>query len=124
MQAMAKTTALISIIIILVFVTGAPSWSKETPSWWPKALKEAQQGGYALTTPRETQALYDSGDDFLILDVRPDYEYKKGHLPKAGNFEVDLGDRLDMKPEKKASFEKVLGQNKDRSIVIYCRSFR
>jgi 3-mercaptopyruvate sulfurtransferase SseA len=121
---MTKAVSLISIIIILVFVTGVPSWSKETPSWWPQAMKEAQKGGYELTTPGETQALYESGDDFLILDVRPDYEFNKGHLPKAGNFEVDLGDRLNMKPEKKALFEKVLGPDKDRLIVVYCRSFR
>ena len=111
-------------IVILVLITGVQSWSKETPSWWPQAMKAAQKGGYALTTPRETQLLFESGNDFLILDVRPDYEFKKGHLPQAGNFEIDLGDRLDMKPERKASFEKALGPDKERLIVIYCRSFR
>jgi rhodanese-related sulfurtransferase len=100
------------------------SWSKENPVWWSSALAEAQKDGYALTTPEKTQNLYASGNNFCIVDVRPDYEFKAGHLPGAKNFEIDLGDRLELKPQKANAFKKVLGTEKNRLIVIYCRSFR
>ena len=112
----------IFILLILVFI--GPSWSKDMPVWWPSSLAEAKKDGYVLTTPAEIQALYASGDNFLIVDVRPDYEFNTGHLPEAKNFEIDLGDRLALKPQKAEDFRKVLGTNKNRAIVIYCRSFR
>jgi 3-mercaptopyruvate sulfurtransferase SseA len=121
---MKKTLILSSILILLVLVVIGPSWSKGTPVWWPSALSEAQKDGYDLTTPQEIQTLYASGNDYFIVDVRPDYEFKTGHLPGAKNFEIDLGDRLDLKPQKAEAFRKVLGADKNREIVIYCRSFR
>ena len=87
-------------------------------------MAESQKDGYALTTPQEIQNLYATGTNYIIVDVRPDYEFKAGHLPGAKNFEIDLGDRLDLKPQKADAFSKVLGTDKNREIVIYCRSFR
>ena len=121
---MRKTFILPSILILLVLVAIGPSWSKGTPVWWPSAIAEAQKDGYALTTPQEIQNLYASGNNFFMVDVRPDYEFKTGHLPEAKNFEIDLGDRLDLKPQKADAFRKILGTDKGRLIVIYCRSFR
>ena len=115
---------LLYILILLMLVVTGPSWSSDNPVWWPSALAEAQKDGYGLTTPDEIQALYASSDNYLIVDVRPDYEFKAGHLPGAKNFEIDLGDRLGLKPPKADAFEKVLGADKNRTIVIYCRSFR
>ncbi len=119
-----KTVISSSILILLVLVVSGPSWSKDSPVWWPSALAEAQKDGYALTIPEEIQTLNASGDNYFIVDVRPDYEFKAGHLPGAKNFEIDLGDRLDLKPQKADAFRKVLGTDKSRVIVIYCRSFR
>ena len=113
-----------SILILLVLVVISPSWSKDTPVWLPSAFAEAQKDGYALTAPEEIQRLYASGHNYFIVDVRPDYEFKAGHLPGAKNFEIDLGDRLDLKLQKADAFRKVLGTDKSRVIVIYCRSFR
>ena len=110
-------------ILLILFVTG-PSWSKANPVWWPSALAEAQKDGYTLATPEDVQNLYCSGTSYLIVDVRPDYEFNTGHLPGAKNFEIDLGDRFDLKPQKADAFKKVLGTDKHRKIVIYCRSFR
>ena len=121
---MRKTIILSSTLIFLLLVVIGPSWGKDTPVWWPSALAEAQKDGYALTTPQDIQTLYSSGNDYFIVDVRPDYEFKTGHLPEAKNFEIDLGDRLDLKPPKADAFRKVLGTDKNRPIVIYCRSFR
>lgn len=92
--------------------------------YWERAKEEAKREGYFLVTYESLKTLYDSKADFMIVDVRPCYEYKDGHLPKAVNLEFDLGDRLGIKPEKREAFEKLLGPDKDRLIVIYCRSFR
>ena len=121
---MKKTIIPTSILILMVLVFISRSWSNTTPVWWPSALAESQKDGYALTTPQEIQSLYASGNDFFMVDVRPGYEFKAGHLPGAKNFEIDLGDRLDLKPQKADAFRKVLGTDKGRVIVIYCRSFR
>jgi predicted sulfurtransferase len=121
---MRKIFILPSILILLVLVVIGPSWSEDTPVWWPSVLAEAQKDGYALITPQEIQNLYASGSNYIIVDARPDYEFKTGHLPGAKNFEIDLGDRLDLKPQKADAFGKILGTDKNRLIVIYCRSFR
>ena len=121
---MKKTIILPTVLIQLVLVFTGQSWSKDNPVWWPSALAEAQKDGYALTTPQEIQDLYASGSNTIIVDVRPDYEFKTGHLPGANNFEIDLGDRLDLKPKKADAFRKILGADKNREVVIYCRSFR
>ena len=121
---MRKTIILPSILIFLVLVVSGPSWSKAKPVWWPTALAEAQKDGYTLTTPEDVQNLYCSGTSYLIVDVRPDYEFNTGHLPGAKNFEIDLGDRFDLKPHKADAFKTVRGSDKHRKIVIYCRSFR
>ena len=121
---MRKTFILPSILILLVLVVIGPSWSKDNPVWWPSALAEAQKDGYALTTPQEIQTLYASDNDYFMVDVRPDYEFNAGQLPGAKNFEIDLGDRLGLKPQKAEAFKKILGADKDRLIVLYCRSFR
>ena len=121
---MKKNIILICITSLLVVVAAGSSLGSESPVWWPQALTEAEREGYALTTPEDIQALYDLNQDHPILDVRPDYEYQSGHIPGAENFEIHLGDRLDMKPDRKAAFKRILGPDQNRMIVIYCRSFR
>jgi hypothetical protein len=123
-QVMKKNFIPSSILILMVLIFIGPSSSEETPVWWPTALAEAQQDGYVLTTPQELRELYDSGGNFTVVDVRPDYEFNTGHLPEAKNFEIDIGDRLELKPQKAEAFKNVIGSDKDRVIVIYCRSFR
>ena len=121
---MKKIVVLPAILILLLLVVTGPAWSQDMPVWWLSALTEAQKDGYGLTSPEEIQILYASGSDYFMVDVRPDYEFKTGHLPGAKNFEIDLGDRLELKPQKAKAVEKVLGTDKNRVIVIYCRSFR
>lgn len=48
----------------------------------------------------------------LLLDVRTQEEFRAGHIDGAKNISVsDLGSRMGE-----------LGKNKDRAIVVYCRS--
>jgi rhodanese-related sulfurtransferase len=104
-------------------LTYAAAGSREEPSWLGQARDEAKQDGYELISALELKALYDAGKDFAIIDVRPGYEYREGHLPHAKNLEFDLGDRLELKPEKQAALIELLGPDKRRMIVFYCRSF-
>ena len=119
-----KRYAFIVLGFFLMIAGTSNVWAGATPVWYPEALSEAGKEGYTLTTPKEVSQLHASGKELLILDVRPDYEFRAGHLPEAKNFEIHLGDRLQMKPDKKNAFREVLGKEKDRLVVIYCRSFR
>ncbi|MCX5881636.1 MAG: rhodanese-like domain-containing protein [Deltaproteobacteria bacterium] len=113
------------VILILVMgtLTAAAPDSREQPAWLQQAWNEARQDGYELISIPELKALYESGKDFSIIDVRPEYEYRDGHLPHATSLEFDLGDKLELKPDKQAALIRLLGPDKQRMIVIYCRSF-
>ena len=124
---MSKHLSIISVVILIlaIFLLRATiTIAEEQPLWWEQAEAEARREGYGLITLDELESLYQSDKDFLVLDVRPDYEYKRGHLPKAANLEFHLGERLTLDPVKRKEFEGLLGPEKDRTIVIYCRSFR
>ena len=116
-----------SVILILVLglltATAAAAGSREEPSWLQQARNEAKNDGYELISALELKALYESGKDFTIMDVRPEYEYRDAHLSNAKSLEFDLGDKLELTPEKQAALIHLLGPDKQRLIVIYCRSF-
>lgn len=114
----------ITFSVIFLFLFTVPTFGKKMPLWWEQAEAEAIRVGYALITLDELKSMYEADKPFLILDARPDYEYKRGHLPKAANLEFHLGERLTLDPAKRKEFEKLLGPDKDRTIIIYCRSFR
>jgi rhodanese-related sulfurtransferase len=113
----------ITFFLVLGFLTSAGADNLEQPAWLQQARDEARQEGYELITALELKALYESGKDFTIVDVRPEYEYRDGHLPQAKSLEFDLGDKLDLTPEKQVALINLLGPDKQRMIVIYCRSF-
>ncbi len=102
----------------------AKSPEKDLPLWWLDTLKRAGTGGYNLITFQEFKDLIQSGKDFILLDVRPDYEYKDGHIAGALNFEFHLGHRSNLEPERAEALKTLLGPDQDRLIVTYCRSFR
>jgi len=121
---MMKYIIAIQNILFLVFLFSPGAIGYEYPTWWKQVVDEAERDGYGLVTPEGLKALYDSGEDFLIVDVRPQYEFQQAYLPKAVNFEFDPGDRLQLKTDKRNAFKELLGPDKNRKIIMYCRSFR
>jgi rhodanese-related sulfurtransferase len=114
----------IASLLACLFFAAAPVAAEGQPLWWEQAEVESKKGGYTLLSLDDLKAIYDSQKPALFVDVRPDYEYNRGHLPKAVNLEFDLGERLALKAEKRQAFEKILGSDKTRTVVIYCRNFR
>ena len=97
---------------------------ENVPLWWSDTHKRAVAGGYELLNLQELQALVQSEKEVVLLDVRPDYEYREGHMPGALNFEFHLGHRAGLEPESAKELKALLGKDRGRLIVTYCRSFR
>ena len=94
------------------------------PLWWPDAQKRAESAGFGLIGFHELQGLLKSPKEFVLLDVRPDYEYTDGHITGALNFEFHLGHRSRLAPERAEALKALLGPDRNRLIVTYCRNFR
>lgn len=91
-----------------------------------KLVREVQRGGYDLATTQELKQWIDDGQDMLIVDTMP-YEasFKKQHVPGAVQFlfpipDMDEWDTNETAGKTQADFEKLLGPDKNKRIVIYC----
>ena len=76
--------------------------------------REEQEAVYMNITPEEAKKLMDTETDYVILDVRAQYEYDQGHIPGA----ILIPDT-----EINTRAESVL-TDKDQLILVYCRSGR
>ncbi|MGA2623024.1 MAG: rhodanese-like domain-containing protein [Bacteroidota bacterium] len=62
------------------------------------------------TSPEKVKSRLDRGDDFLLIDIREDHEWEKGHIVRA----IHLGKGIIERDIEK------LVPSKDREIVLYC----
>ncbi|MGB8426027.1 MAG: MauE/DoxX family redox-associated membrane protein [Desulfobacterales bacterium] len=91
-----------------------------------KLVREVQRGGYDLVTTAEFKQWIDGGKDMVIVDTMPYTDsYKKQHVPGAVQFLFPIPDmnEWDMKEtdgKTKEEFVKLLGDDKNKPIVIYC----
>ena len=97
---------------------------ENVPLWWPDTQRRAEAAGYKLINFQELQALIQSEKEVVLLDARPDYEYRDGHIPGARNFEFHLGHKSRLEPERAEALKVFLGKDRHRWIVTYCRSFK
>lgn len=91
-----------------------------------KLVREVERGGYGIVTTEELKGWIDSGKKMVIVDTMP-YEasYQKAHVPGAVQFLFPIPDMnewdTDLTDGKtREDFMKLLGDDKDRIIVIYC----
>jgi rhodanese-related sulfurtransferase len=57
----------------------------------------------------------------LIVDTMPKQDsYDKEHIPGAVQFEFPIEEMKEMPAEQQAAFDKLLGDDKARPIVVYC----
>ena len=115
---------LVSLFVLGLAGSSMAEWgSKEldTEKIAVNLLKEVERGGYKVVTTAELKGWIDQKKDMLIVDTMP-YEdsYKKQHVPGAVQMEFPIPELTQLDENKKAEFEKLLGPNKDRLIVIYC----
>ena len=86
-----------------------------------KFEREVERGGYNVVTTQELKGWLDQKKDMLIVDTMPPDNFRKQHIPGAVNFEIQRHPELtEMSDKMKADFEKLLGPDKDRTIIFYC----
>jgi len=110
------------------FAFGQSKFEKEvvTEASAIKLLREVQRGGYDVVTTEELHKAIDAGEDVLIIDTMP-YEdsYKKNHIPGAKQFLFPIPEMVEWDTEATggksiADYESLLGEDKDKKIVVYC----
>ena len=75
---------------------------------------KGEKAMYQQITPEEAKKIMDSGEEYIILDVREQDEYDSGHIPGAiliPYTEIE-NKAIEMLPDK------------DAQILVYCRSGR
>ena len=86
-----------------------------------KFEREVERGGYKVITTQELKGWIDQKKDMVIVDTMPPDNFRKQHIPGAVNFEIQRHPELtEMSDKMKTDFEKLLGPDKDRTIVFYC----
>ncbi len=83
----------------------------------PTAILVSEKGEkamYEIITAEDAKKIMDSGEDFVILDVREQDEFDEGHI--AGSILIPYTE-IDNKAEE-------MLPDKDKQILVYCRSGR
>ena len=110
------------------FAFGQSKFEKEveTEASAIKLLREVQRGGYGVVSTEELHKAIEAGEEVLVIDTMP-YEdsYKKNHIPSAKQFlfpipEMVEWDNGETDGKTLADYESLLGENKDKKIVVYC----
>ncbi|BEQ13331.1 rhodanese-like domain-containing protein [Desulfoferula mesophila] len=83
--------------------------------------EEVKRGDYEVVDTATLKGWVDAKKPMVIVDTMPfESSYKKNHLPGAVQFLFPIPDVTEMKPEDQAKYKKLLGDNKDMVIVVYC----
>lgn len=80
----------------------------------PTAITVGERKMYINITPDEAKRIMDSGEEYVLLDVREQSEYDEGHIP---------GAILIPYTEIEEKAESMI-PDKNKQILVYCRSGR
>lgn len=107
-----KVLGIVSILILsLGFIAGCSSKNKVN-----NTIQQSEETkGYENIDGKQTEKLLNSDKDVLIIDVRSEYEYEKGHLLNAINLPYDDDDDF------KSELNEIIDY-KDKTVLVYCRS--
>ena len=105
-----KVLGIVSILILsLGFLAGCSSKNKVS-----NTIQQSEETkGYENIDGKQTEKLLNSDKDVLIIDVRSEYEYEKGHLLNAINLPYD--------DDFKSELNEIIDY-KDKIVLVYCRS--
>jgi len=91
-----------------------------------KLVREIKSGGYGVVITDELKQWIDEKKNMIIVDTMPfEDSYKKQHVPEAVQFlfpipEMQQWDTGETNGKTKEDFEKLLGNDREKVIVIYC----
>ncbi len=91
-----------------------------------KLVREVQRGNYDVVTTDELKKWQDQEKHMVIIDTMPfESSYKKAHVPGAEQFlfpipDMNTWDNNETAGKSQDDFEKMLGPDKNKTIVIYC----
>lgn len=105
-----KVILMLSIFIFSISnVIGCESKDNEN-----KVIQQSQDTkGYENLDAKKTEKLLNEGKNILVIDVRSDNEYEKGHLINAINIPYDDDFKSELREIK---------DYKDKTILVYCKT--
>jgi thiosulfate/3-mercaptopyruvate sulfurtransferase len=121
-----------TVVVSLAVLTLALLWcSGAFAAWGEKELdneklavnfyKEVERGGYKIVTTEELKGWVDQKKAMLVVDTMPfEDSFKKQHIPGAVNFVLPIPEIAQMDEKMKAAFEKLLGPDRNKTLVFYC----
>ena len=110
------TLAAIAVTAGVLWLTNRAVTPKEAT--WTDVTAEAERGGYQLISTDDLWKRCSKGQgSLLVVDTRQEWEYRTGHIQGAVNFPMEP--TWLARWREKADLEKLLGKDKDRSVVFY-----
>ncbi len=113
----------VALPLLAVIATFSILWYAKLPapevsSTPAQVLNEAKTGGYQLINVDALAKWYRSErEKILLVDTRQEWEHRAGHIEGSVNFPMEPN--FWARWRKKAALKKLLGSDKDKSIVFY-----
>ncbi|KAF1085519.1 putative rhodanese-related sulfurtransferase [Sporotomaculum syntrophicum] len=85
-----------------------------------KFHQNVNDGKYQLLSTEELNNWVTEKKDMIIIDTMPAENFAKGHIPGAVNAELPKTVMADVTDAQKTAFINLLGQDKNKPIVVYC----
>jgi len=85
-----------------------------------KFYQDVNAGKYQPLSTEELNTWVTDQKDMIIIDTMPAENFDKGHIPGAVNAELPKTVMADATDAQKTAFINLLGQDKNKPIVVYC----